>query len=172
MVDSSLQEADPSYHKLYDNWTLWAHLPHDTDWTVKSYKEIFIFDSVEKIIALFESLPEKLIKNCMLFLMRDGIHPTWEDPKNRKGGCFSFKISNKMVYTAWKNLAYILVGETLSTNKKMMANINGITISPKKNFCIIKVWTTNCDCQNPEVLNEVKGISTYGCLFKKHIPEY
>jgi hypothetical protein len=54
----------------------------------------------------------------------------------------------------------------------MIANINGIKISPKKNFCIIKVWKTNCDCQNPEVLNEVKGISTYGCLFKKHIPEY
>ena len=26
--------SDSKTHKLYDNWTMWAHLPHDTDWTV------------------------------------------------------------------------------------------------------------------------------------------
>jgi len=24
------------YNKLSDKWTLWAHLPHDTDWSMKS----------------------------------------------------------------------------------------------------------------------------------------
>ena len=24
-------------HLLSDKWVLWAHLPHDTDWTLKSY---------------------------------------------------------------------------------------------------------------------------------------
>ena len=27
-------------HPLYDKWVLWAHLPHDTDWSLKSYKKI------------------------------------------------------------------------------------------------------------------------------------
>ena len=92
MVDSSLQEANPSYHKLSDNWTFWAHLPHDTDWTVKSYKKLLCFNSAEEIITLSESLPETMVKNCMLFLMRDGIHPTWEDPKNRQEGVFLIKL--------------------------------------------------------------------------------
>ena len=39
-------------HKLHDEWTMWAHLPHDTDWTVKSYKKILTFNNVETIIAL------------------------------------------------------------------------------------------------------------------------
>ena len=34
-----LVEQNQEIHNLYDNWTLWAHLPHDTDWTVKSYKK-------------------------------------------------------------------------------------------------------------------------------------
>ena len=35
MVSSSAVEP-----ALYDKWVLWAHLPHDTDWTLKSYKKI------------------------------------------------------------------------------------------------------------------------------------
>ena len=64
-------------HILSDKWVLWAHLPHDTDWSLKSYIKIITLDNVEKIISLINTIPEKLIKNCMLFLMREGINPTW-----------------------------------------------------------------------------------------------
>ena len=50
----------PNLHKLYNAWTLWAHLPHDTDWTVKSYKQIYTVESVEGTIALCETIPEKM----------------------------------------------------------------------------------------------------------------
>ena len=159
-------------HKLYDKWTLWAHLPHDTDWTVNSYKKIDTFNTVEAAISLCETLPEKMIKNCMLFLMRDGILPTWEDTKNRDGGCFSYKVNNKTVVNAWKNLSYILVGETLANNPTLGKTINGITISPKKNFCIIKIWLSTCTYQNPQDINNIPGLTSHGCLFKKHLPEY
>ena len=160
------------FHKLSDKWTLWVHLPHDTDWTIKSYKKIYDFDTVEQAIAINEILPEKLIRNCMLFLMRGGIMPTWEDPRNRNGGCFSYKVINKTVSQCWKSLSYVLVGETLTASSKFKPHINGITISPKKNFCIIKVWTENCNNQNAALIQDVKGISSHGCLFKKHQPEY
>jgi len=158
-----------SLHALNDNWTLWAHLPHDVDWTVKSYKEIETFNHLEATIALMETIPEKMINNCMLFLMRKGILPMWEDVRNKKGGCFSYKVSNKLVATVWKTLAYTLVGESLTNDKTLRQNINGITISPKKNFCIIKIWLANCDYQNPAVITELPSIVPYGCLFKKHI---
>ena len=86
-----------NHHQLNDNWTLWAHLPHDTDWTPKSYKNIFTMSSVEEAITITETLPEILVKNCMLFIMREGIKPIWEDVKNRNGGCFSYKVINKNV---------------------------------------------------------------------------
>jgi hypothetical protein len=160
-------------HILTDKWTLWAHLPHDTDWTPKSYKNIFTVSSVEEAITITETLPEILVKNCMLFVMREGIKPIWEDVKNRNGGCFSYKVINKNVYDVWRDLTYVLVGNTISSNDSFVASVNGITISPKKNFCIIKIWMSNCLFQNPEIItSEVNGLESQGCLFKKHTPEY
>ena len=52
--------------------------------------------TLENVISLMNSVPALMVKNCMLFFMRKGINPTWKDPKNSDGGCFSFKVSNKM----------------------------------------------------------------------------
>ena len=72
----------------------------------------------------------------MLFIMRYGIKPIWEYPKNRNGGCFFYKISSKDVHNVWKELTYVMD-------------------------------------QNPEiVMQDIKGLSSQGCFFKKHIPEY
>jgi hypothetical protein len=108
----------------------------------------------------------------MLFIMREGITPTWEDQRNRNGGCFSYKISNKDVSQAWKELTYVLVGESMADNKSILPLINGITISPKKNFCIVKVWLASCEFRDSSVIKELHGISSHGCLFKEHMPEY
>lgn len=162
---------DSTNHLLHDKWTVWAHLPHDTDWSLNSYKHIFRIETVEEAITLTETLPEKMIKNCMLFIMRDGIHPTWEDPQNANGGCFSYKISNKSIKEAWKLLTYRLIGETLVNDEKLSNMVNGITISPKKNFCIIKIWCKTCDHQNAKIIKPINDlIIPHGCLFKKHKP--
>ena len=164
--------AAAPFHKLSHRWTLWAHLPHDTNWAASSYKKIYEFDTAEQAIAIFEVLPPKLVMNCMLFLMRSGIVPMWEDAQNRNGGCFSYKVANKEVNSAWKQLSYVTVGETISTNMNVIPIVNGIPISPKKNFCIIKIWMANCNFQNAGIIRELEGITAHGCLFKKHTPEY
>jgi hypothetical protein len=159
-------------HNLSGTWILWAHLPHDTDWSIKSYTKIYEFNTLEQAVTITEMLPPKLIVNCMLFLMRKGINPIWEDERNRNGGCFSYKIINKDVPGAWKQMSYLLVGETMSDNINILSHINGITISPKKNFCIMKVWVANCLFQDATVIRDVEGVSSHGCLFKRHVPEY
>lgn len=164
---------DLNYHLLKTQWNLWAHLPHDTDWSINSYKNICKLTTVEETVAIYETIPEILVKNCMLFVMKAGIMPIWEDSHNRDGGCFSYKIPNKNVYEVWRDLTYVLVGDTISENKLFLNNVNGITISPKKNFCIVKIWMKGCEFQNPAlVTSDVKGIISQGCLFKKHSPEY
>ena len=161
-------EATP----LYDKWVLWAHLPHDTDWSLKSYIQLMQVESMEEMISLYNSIPPAMVKNCMLFLMRQNIKPMWEDPNNKQGGCFSFKVTNKNVPEVWKSVSYLLTGETLSQEKNFQDNITGITISPKKSFCILKIWMKNLEFQNPRVIKEVKGLQVGGCLFKKHKPNY
>lgn len=173
ITNSDNSHSSSSPHSLSDTWILWAHLPHDTDWSIKSYTKIYEFNTLEQAVTITEMLPPKLIINCMLFLMRKGINPIWEDERNRNGGCFSYKIINKDVPGAWKQMSYLLVGETMSENVEMLSHINGITISPKKNFCIMKVWVANCLFQDATVINDnVEGVSSHGCLFKRHAPEY
>ena len=161
-----------SKHTLYGKWTLWAHLPHDTEWSLTSYKKIFTTSTVEDTLALAESLPDALVRNCMLFMMRDGINPIWEDPRNRHGGCFSYKVANKLVPGTWRNLMLSTAGETAAGEATVSRDITGITISPKKNFCIIKVWMGSCSHQNPESIQGVSGVAAQGCIFKKQTPEY
>jgi hypothetical protein len=169
MNSSDVSPEIDQIHPLSDKWTLWAHLPHDTNWSIDSYSKIHTIENMEESIVLCETLPEKMVKNCMLFLMKENIKPTWEDPINRNGGCFSYKITNKNVEDAWKNIFYHLIGNTISKNKQFISSITGITISPKKNFCIIKIWLSNCNYQNPDFIR-VKSLSNQACLFKKHTP--
>lgn len=159
-------------NRLENKWVLWAHFPHDTDWSVASYKCVAKLDTVESVIAITQSLPEKLIKNCMLFLMKEGIQPIWEDPMNRDGGCFSYKTHNKDVWTAWNNLTYAVTGGSVSSDEGLLQSVNGITISPKKHFCIIKLWLSNCNYQNPRTVSYIEGLDQRGCIFKKQTPQY
>jgi hypothetical protein len=156
-------------HYLNSEWTLWAHLSNDSDWSLNSYKNITSFDTIESILTLYKNLPENIIKYSMLFIMRKGINPIWEDEKNRNGGCFSYKINNKFVTKIWQELSYVLMGETITDNPSINNNINGITISPKKNFCIIKIWISNCDNTDPNIITNINGLLHSECFFKKHI---
>ena len=115
---SDNQSSDYYQYQLNTNWTFWVHLPHDTNWSIESYKKVYNIDYLEEAIGLVEQLEERLVLNCMLFLMRDGINPTWEDANNRNGGCFSYKINNRTVASCWKNLSYVLLGETLTPPNK------------------------------------------------------
>tara|TARA_B100000927_G_scaffold276815_1_gene257925 strand:+ start:606 stop:1103 length:498 start_codon:yes stop_codon:yes gene_type:complete len=164
-------EASQS-HTLSDKWTLWAHLPHDTDWSEKSYIKINDIETVEDAKLLYEKIPDDIVLNCMLFLMLDDVLPMWEDKNNCKGGCFSYKIKNCNVFNTWWDLVFCLLGKTISSDNDFIKNITGITISPKKNFCIVKIWLKTCEYKNPNHVVKLPNLDTHGCLFKKHNPEY
>lgn len=162
-----------SCHKLNDNWTLWVHLPYDTNWKLDSYKKITSFNNLETLIKILNYIPDIMITNCMLFIMRKDIIPSWEDKNNRTGGCFSYKVSLNNITETWNSLSFVLAGEQLTNNEKLMSCINGISISPKKNFCIVKIWLSNCNYTNSnEIINTIPGINNQNAIFKKHAPEF
>lgn len=161
------------FNQLSCNWTLWAHLPQDPNWSIDSYKLLWEFKTMQDTIAITETLPPGLILNGMLFIMRSETLPMWEHENNRNGGCFSYRVSHKYAYDVWKKMTYMLVGGTISTNKKMVDNINGITISLKKNFCVIKIWMKTNLLQNPEdIMSGIDGINSRGVMFKSHTCAY
>jgi hypothetical protein len=158
---------------LAGSWDLSYHLPQDKNWNLSSYVPIAEnITTVSQLVAVTHALPDHVIKYCMLFMMRTGITPMWEDKLNRTGGCFSYKVINKTVPEVWRDLMYLIGGNSLMVNPQHMPLVNGITISPKKNFSIIKVWMCDCSLQDPACVDTVANLVKNGCMFRKHEPEF
>jgi hypothetical protein len=158
---------------LLGKWDLYYHLPQNKSWDLDSYKLILgDIHTADKLVVIGEALTQNVLKYCMLFAMRSGVTPMWEDPKNRNGGFFSYKVANKFVPEVWKTMLYALCGETLSSNPKYSPLINGITVSPKKSFCIIKIWMSDMTMQDGSVIIDIPNLTKHGVAFKAHKPEF
>lgn len=166
-----LDESSLCINPLNNYWTLWIHLPHDTNWNIDSYKKICSFRYLEQAIALINQIQENLVVNCMLFIMREDIKPIWEDEKNKNGSCISYKINNRLVYNIWRQMSIFMVSETLLDNIEHQSAINGITVSPKKNFCIVKLWfNNNIDEKTSISVNKgITELSNFEGIFKRHM---
>ena len=153
---------------LNSKWTLFYHDMFDKNWTLSSYLPImFDIHQAHQLIAINETIPDNVVKNGMLFLFRQGVNPFWEDPKNKDGGYLSFKLDNSVVHNVWKSFVYALCGETLFKNPELNDLVNGISISPKKTFCIIKIWLSVCDYGgvNDTELNAIKFLDVKDTKF-------
>jgi len=158
---------------LADKWNLYYHLPQEKSWELSSYKTIMAdINRADTLLALVNGVSHNIVKYCMLFVMRKGITPMWEDKQNRNGGCFSYKVPNKNVAEVWQALFLSLCGESLTVSPAHSKLVNGITVSPKKNFCVVKIWMRDCTVQDPESIIEIPGLPRQGCLFKNHAPEF
>jgi len=151
---------------LKTKWVLWGHLQHDTNWNMDSYTQICQVTYVEELVELLDTIPEKMLTSYMLFMMRDGVNPVWEDEENKNGGCFSYKVDNKYVKDIWNELCCYILGNTISTDS-VNNTITGVSISTKKSFCIIKIWMSSCKFQDASIMN-IKQLKLNNCLFKKH----
>ena len=153
------------YPSFKDSWTYYYHDLDNKKWDLASYNIIVkTITEPEQLIAFNETIPEIIVKNAMLFMMRQHIQPMWEDPHNCQGGYISFKIANKSVFHIWKSLVYALCGETLFVKKEINAFANGLSISPKKTFCIIKIWLSDCQYKD-SALNPILHLNTEDIKF-------
>jgi hypothetical protein len=156
-------------------WNIYYHLPQDKSWTLSSYVPIIKgVDKIEQVNAINDAISDNIIKYCMLFVMKEGITPMWEDVKNRNGGCFSYKVISKDAPEVWRELLQLLCKNTLIGNQyhPRMELVNGITISPKKNFSIVKIWLADCSFQDPSCITVIPNLMKNGSMFRKHEPEF
>jgi len=158
-IDSQINDIDS--HPLNCNWVVWYHNPADKSWTTDSYKDILEIHSVEDFLVLKNSWEQCLptVSEGMFFLMRklkngQVIFPLWEDKNNCDGGVWSFKIDKEHAQDIWFKLFSFTVGETICHNTLESLQVNGISISPKKNFCIIKIWNNNYKHSDIKLLSD------------------
>lgn len=127
---------------LNDTWSLYFHDPYNESWTRESYIHVCSISTVLEYVELENQL-KPFIQKGMFFIMRDHVFPLWDDENNKDGGVFSIKILKANTFEAWRKVAAKVLGETIMKDKSLWENVNGISVSPKKHFCIIKIWMKN-----------------------------
>ena len=156
-------------HKLNTNWCLWYHSLTDKEWTQKSYRNLFTVTNLYELKALNDIIELNHLQNGMFFLMREDIFPTWEDPDNREGCCVSFKISGSILREQWNSIVNRIVTEDILIDKERTDFINGISIAPKKEFNIVKLWLREHNQNYTDILKEYEPHFTKDkALIKKH----
>ena len=153
---------------LKNEWKLWFHSINDNNWNKSSYKQLFSLKDLFDTNLMMNIFKQNHYQNGMFFLMKNGVFPNWEDPSNRMGGCLSFKISSKNVISEWRDLFLKCNLECILKDEN--DKINGLSISPKKEFNILKIWfSENVDYKNLFIEKEYSELTLSNSLYKKHI---
>tara|TARA_B100000900_G_scaffold414270_1_gene440465 strand:- start:32 stop:523 length:492 start_codon:yes stop_codon:yes gene_type:complete len=140
-------------YQLNSNWCLWYHSIKDKNWKNNSYKNLFKISNIYELKCINDIIKKIHLQNGMFFIMKEDIFPTWEDPDNREGCCVSFKISNKVLKEQFNFIINHVLSEDILKDKNNSEYLNGISIIPKKEFNIVKLWLRNHDENYTEHLN-------------------
>lgn len=122
---------------LNNQFSFWYHNPDQIDWSLESYHKILEFNTIHEFWFLDKFIKKDMVENGMFFIMINGIMPTWEDKNNIDGGCLSWKVDRKHSYKLWIDTVGHFLMENLGN---LTSYVNGVSISPKKNSSIIKLW--------------------------------
>jgi hypothetical protein len=150
-----------------NNWSLWYHSINDNSWGNSSYKTMIDINNFFDYQFIVNNFKQNHYQNGMFFCMKDGIFPTWEDPNNRLGGCLSFKVYSKNIVDEWNTLLLKCITGNIMKNKNNV--INGISISPKKEFNIVKIWfSENTDEYKNSFIEFGNDFNLNTSVYKKH----
>lgn len=159
-------------NSLKNKYTLWFHNANNNNWSIDSYKQILTFTNINEIIKFNNEISKynQLITNGMFFIMKKDIKPMWEDSQNINGGCISWKINKVDVLDNWVNFVELLFTNELDVFDNY--KLNGISVSPKRNNSILKIWLgKNISDEQLEILCNLSENCIFkntSKLFKKH----
>lgn len=136
--------------ELKSNWVLWFHKVNDSNWGLSSYSKVFEIKSYFDILFIIKEIEN--ISSGMFFLMKDGINPVYEDPQNINGGCWSMRVTKKESFIFWEKIIYYMCIDKLTIDDDSEDKINGISISPKINNCIFKIWNNDFKSMNTKLM--------------------
>jgi len=156
-----------SVHKLNNNFRLFFHDPLSYNWTIDSYITITDISSIEQYWEINVLLNEYLHLG-MFFLMRENINPLWNETNNNYS--FSIKVPKHEALWYWNYFSSHLLSENFfyPDYKENWKSFNGISISPKKHFCIIKIWLSKIIKDDIKNIYKIPTKYTGDILIKKY----
>lgn len=144
---SGTQELTKKKNLYFHNyWVLWSHEISDEDYSIQSYRIVWETNNMVDFLNKINAYSEDEWSTKMFFFMRRGITPRYEDPKNVRGGSWSFRVNKNYCYTSWVSLCLQCMGECLIESWDEMKRINGISLSPKNNTTTVRIWNEVSAC--------------------------
>ena len=123
--------------QLNNTYNFYFHNPDQLDWSVQSYVDLLTFNTIQEWWVLDKFIRKDMVENGMFFIMLEHSKPVWECETNIKGGCISWKVDRKNSYKSWVDTVGHFIMQDLGA---ITSKVNGVSISPKKNSSIIKLW--------------------------------
>lgn len=123
------------------SWSLYFHAHDNPKWNLPSFTPVGTVKTWREFWSLIEGLRTDAIADGMFFFMRDPIPPLWENHQNIRGGSYSIRVQRKDAGETY--VTYAIATMVGCLTKDAANTINGISISPKKGFNILKMWNTD-----------------------------
>ena len=168
--------------KLPNQWVLYLYdkqlfkkMANRENFQAKPHREVCTITTVNDLMYILQLMAVKVKLGPVnsnkinldandYIIMRKGIEPIWEDPKNSNGGTFTIKMNHLKGYEVWSTFVMYMLGETMTYD---MQNINGITVSyisdannfhnppstSNNSYTYIKIWDGKPDRTREQFIN-------------------
>ena len=158
----SVDSVDPDQeYPLNDTWVLsfkgktaYKKQQSENDW-LSSYKHIFSIKTIKMFWQLFNNIHPwtDLHVGSIYAVFKDGIRPSWEDPKNIKGCSYVLylnrnRLDKESMDELFLNVLMFLVGNETNYHEF----INGVSFERKYRGDKITLW---CSAQSEEMLKVI-----------------
>ena len=137
-------------HPLSNRWILWYHDITDESWELSSYKKLYHINTLEDYFLVQNTIPT--FTSGMFILMKEQYSPRREDADHARGGFWTFRLPKKNANAVWEEVIGRAIGNTLTNRLEDSNEIVGISISPKINNVIIKIWNRDTNRSDPRIL--------------------
>ena len=117
-----------------------------------------------------------------IHLFHRGIKPVWEDPRNSRGGSWTFRVPKEKAPEFWKEICMMAIGEQLqqavaSNRMTFIDDICGVSLSIRFTSTLIQIW--NRDATHTHGINRILELvmsnisdelkpKESACYYKKH----
>uniref|UniRef100_A0A6C0JIQ5 Eukaryotic translation initiation factor 4E n=1 Tax=viral metagenome TaxID=1070528 RepID=A0A6C0JIQ5_9ZZZZ len=136
---------------MSQHWTLWYHDPANNDYSLQSYIRIFQVKDVSDFWTIVDGIPKEMWESGMFFFMRGDIPPLWDAPENDKGGAWSKKVDAGDTHAVFVDCMVHCIAESFL--KGQNDTVSGVTVSPKGQFHIVKIWNSTTKVSDRKLFN-------------------
>lgn len=140
MSKSTTKSLSDEMNLSHPKYTLWYHNPNENLFTESTFTKVLDINKPEELFAMHKLLilNQKILLNGLFYIMKDNIKPVWNNKHHINGGSLSWKIDRHLSVKYWENLVALFISGNFNHLEKY--KVTGISINPKKNCNILKIW--------------------------------